>query len=431
MKDENRTKAELVEELAELRQRTLQLEKTVVEGRRIEEILLQRDRELTLLNRASQVFISTHDLDQVLTTVLEEVRQLLGVVACSAWLVDPGTIDPETELGELVCRQVTDPQNEIVRGWRLAPGQGIAGWVVEHGKSLIVPDAWLDDRHFKGVDRQTGLSLRSILTVPLRVKEAIIGVIQVVDEEVNRFDLLDQNLLESLASVAAIAIENARLHEQTRQDAETKAMLLNEVNHRVKNNLTAIVGLLYTELNHKKLQGRPTCQAIIRDLINRIQGLATAHGLLSASEWRPLLLSDLAKRVIQAASQVLPPQKRVALNVKETTSIPIRITPKQSSSLALVLNELTTNTIKHSLTQQDISQISLQITLEGETIILEYRDDGPGYPDHVLQQIDHNVGLYLIKNIVCSDLRGEFKSYNDNGAVAIIRFKLMDPSTKR
>jgi PAS domain S-box-containing protein len=139
---------------------------------------------------------------------LDEVRRVLGVVACSAWLVDSTT-------AELVCRQVTDPQADVVRGWRLAPGQGLAGWAVQHGESLNVSDVLNDERHFEGVDIVTGLPLRSILTVPLRVKDTVVGVIQVVDTMVSRFDSTDLRLLESLASAAAIAVENARLYEES------------------------------------------------------------------------------------------------------------------------------------------------------------------------------------------------------------------------
>jgi PAS domain S-box-containing protein len=171
------------------------------------EALRQRNRELALLNQAGQALNSSLALDQVLVTVLEEVRRLLDVAACSAWLVDP-------ETDELVCRQATEPKSEMVRGWRLAPGEGIAGWVVRHSESLIVPDAEADERYFKGVDEQTGLGLRSILGLPLRVKRGVIGVLEVVDDEVGRFDAADLALLEPLAASAAIAIENARLYEQ-------------------------------------------------------------------------------------------------------------------------------------------------------------------------------------------------------------------------
>jgi two-component system cell cycle sensor histidine kinase/response regulator CckA len=181
-----------------------------------EKALRQRNRDLELLNRASQVFISSLNLDQVLATVLEDVNHLLGIAACSAWLIDP-------ETDELVCRQATGPGHETVRGWRLAPGQGIAGWVARTGQSLLVPDAQADERYYQLVAQQTGVDIRSMLSIPLQVKEDVIGVIEVVDTTVGRFSSADQALLEAVAASAAIAVENARLYEQAQQElAERK-----------------------------------------------------------------------------------------------------------------------------------------------------------------------------------------------------------------
>jgi PAS domain S-box-containing protein len=186
---------------------TFGISKDITERKSVEDALQQRNLELELLNRVGQALSSTLDLDHLIATVLEEVHHLLGVAACSAWLVDPQT-------GDLVCQQTTDPRGKSVHGWHLAPSQGLAGWVAQHGESLNVPDVEADSRHFKGVDQQTGLPLRSILTVPLRVKRGVIGVIQVVDTTVGRFTVDDLSLVESLASTAAIAIDNARLYEE-------------------------------------------------------------------------------------------------------------------------------------------------------------------------------------------------------------------------
>ncbi|MCP4605106.1 MAG: PAS domain S-box protein [Proteobacteria bacterium] len=176
-----------------------------------EQALRQRNREMALLNQASHTFNSTLEMDQVLAIVLEQVRLLMDVIACSIWWIEPETND-------LICQQATGPQNEIVRGWRLSPGEGIAGATVSGGKSLIVPDALIDARYFAGVDQQTGLALRSILSVPLKVKENVIGVLQAVDTQVDYFESGNLTLLEPLAASAATAIENARLFAQAQQD---------------------------------------------------------------------------------------------------------------------------------------------------------------------------------------------------------------------
>lgn len=178
-----------------------------IERKRVEATLTQQYHEMALLNQAIRAFNSTLDPSTVLASVLEETRRLLGVVACSVWLIEPGT-------GDLICRQATGHKSEIVVGWRLEPGDGLAGWVARTGESLVVADATADERHFGGVDQQTGLEMRSILSVPLRVRDRIIGVLQVLDTQPDRFSTADLTLLETLAASAAVAIENARLYEE-------------------------------------------------------------------------------------------------------------------------------------------------------------------------------------------------------------------------
>lgn len=370
------------------------------------------EQSLRRRNRVRRALVSTLDLNQLLDVILEEIRRLLGVTSSSIWLTDPKT-------GELVCLQSIGPKNEIVRGWRLSPGQGIAGWVICHGESLIVPDAWADDRYFKGVDEQTGLGLRSILTVPMRVKGGMLGVLQVLDTEVGRFSAAELELLESLISSASIAIENARLYEQAQRDAKTKSTLLREINHRVKNNLTAIMGMIYTARNHDRVKNQAACQSTMNDLLGRVRGLSTVHSMLSVSEWTPLRLSDLAAQVIRAALEGRPRGKRVSVDVSPS---PLFVTPDEAHNLALVINELAANSVKYALAGRDAAHISFQIALAGGVARCEFRDDGPGYPEDVLRLERCNVGFDMIRGIARCSLRGELSLRNDGGAVTVVQF---------
>jgi PAS domain S-box-containing protein len=243
------------------------------------------------------VFSSTLELDQVLVTVLEEVRRLLAVAACSIWLIDP-------ETDELICRQATGPQNEIVRGWRLAPGKGIAGWVAHHGESLIVPDTRTDERHYKGVDRETGLALCSILSVPLRVVEKVIGVLQVVDTEVDRFDTADLAFVEPLAAAAAIAIENAQLHQQTErlrafnenivQSIEEGILLEDATGHITFVNPKGLEILGYTA---EELIGQHCIDNVVPELVPQIEEESAKRLQGIASRYETVLLTREGQRV--------------------------------------------------------------------------------------------------------------------------------------
>jgi PAS domain S-box-containing protein len=191
--------------------RLVGITRDITERKQIEEALRRRNRELILLDYANQALTSTMKLELVLGIVLHEATQLLEVAACSIWLIDQ-------ETGGLVCREASGPKSDDVRGWKLAPGEGIAGWVVQNKESLTVSDTLSDERHFKAVDEETGMALRSILCVPLRVEGNVTGVLQIADTTPNRFGPEDQELAESLTVSAAVAIANARLYEAAQQE---------------------------------------------------------------------------------------------------------------------------------------------------------------------------------------------------------------------
>jgi two-component system NtrC family sensor kinase len=246
------------ERTAQLTETNALLREEIRERLQTEEALQRRNRELELLNRASRAFGSSLDLDQVLVTILEGVRGLLDVLGASIWLIDP-------ETGGLVCQQVADAQSAVIRGWRLAPGEGIVGWVARSGQSLIVPDTRANEHHLKEVARRAGMVLRSILSVPLRAKEEVIGVLQVVDNQVGRFETQDLELLEPLAASAAIAIENARLYESLQDQMRSlqKAQV-----QLVQSEKMAALGRLTASLAHEinnPLQSVQNCLTLTRE----------------------------------------------------------------------------------------------------------------------------------------------------------------------
>lgn len=359
----------------------------------------QRSRELELLNRASQAFISTLELDQVLAIVLEEVRHSLDVVACSAWLI-------ELDTDELVCRQVTDPQSKVVRGWRLVPHQGLAGWVAAHGQSLIVADTAEDPRHYKGVDEQTGLPIRSILTVPLRVKEETIGVIQVVDQQVGRFNANDQQVVESLASTAAIAIENARLFEALKASNREKEVLLKEVHHRVKNNLQIISSLL--ALQGEGFQNEEFWEPF-RESQNRIQAMARVHEQLYQSQ--DLGRIDMAAYIQHLAADLRHSYGAYGLVIQvEVTKTTMAV--DTAIPCGLIINELLSNALKHAFpgapdqVVERADQVWIGLGSSGDQVELTICDNGVGLPPEVDWQNPKSLGLRLV-NLLTYQLRGE------------------------
>ncbi len=384
----------------------------ITKRKQAEEVLKQRNRDLSLLNQAGQVFSSSLDLDAVLSAILDQVRRIMGVRAASIWLVEDKT-------REIVCRESSEQW--VIRGRRVAWGQGIVGLTVLEGQSLIVPDTRLNARHYKAIDLEIGVEIRCILSVPLKIKQNVIGALQVVDTEVDCFNQEDIPIMEALAATAAIAIENARLFAQVLRDAETKTTLIQEINHRVKNNLSAIIGLLYSEQRYLSAGCATNGQTLIQGLIGRVQGMAQVHAMLSDAEWAPLPLDMLTHQIINTALETLPRGVNVAVSVSPS---PVRIRSSQATNLALIINELTTNTIKYALADRTTAKIRVRITEEENgVVVLEFYNDGPDYPTDVVDLTRHNLGLYLIKNLVERGLAGDLTLHNDNGPVTTIRFR--------
>ena len=107
---------------------------------------------------------------------------------------------------------------------------GIAGSVYRHGKGVIIPDAYAEPRFNRDVDTRTGYRTRNILCVPIRNKKnEVIGVTQALNKREGEFDAEDQQLLESLSSQAAAALENAQLFEKVERAQREEAVFIDVV----------------------------------------------------------------------------------------------------------------------------------------------------------------------------------------------------------
>jgi two-component sensor histidine kinase len=230
--------------------------------------------------------------------------------------------------------------------------------------------------------------------------------------------------LQPLVHAAAIALENSRLYAQAREDAETRAILLQEVNHRVKNNLTALVGMLSIERRQAQTVSRRDYTTVLDDLITRIRGLSAVHQTLSDSNWAPLPLTELTQHIVASALQAVSTDRQVETTI--TGERALVVTPKEAHNLAIIINDLTTNVIKYATRPGETAHLNVHIGLteaEGR-VLFEFRDDGPGFPEVILQSESggRQVGLHLIENTVRHSLRGSIQLYNDHGAVVSIHF---------
>jgi Nif-specific regulatory protein len=154
--------------------------------------------------------------------IVTTVTELLSANASSLFLVDPVT-------NELIVSVATGPVSTDLKEMRLKMGQGIAGWVAEQRKGVIVNDVGHDPRFYANVDRSTGFTTKSILAVPLLDQERVLGVLEVLNtSKPKRFDQADLDLLTAYASHAAVALKNAQLFSVIREEKRLLQISLDE-----------------------------------------------------------------------------------------------------------------------------------------------------------------------------------------------------------
>ena len=180
----------------------------------------KRIRELSVFHEVGKALTSTLDLNQVLQTIMEKISSFFRPDTWSLLLVDE-------ETGELYFEIAIGEAAEALKGMRLKPGEGIAGWVIEHGQPLIVPNVAEDERFAPRLDEVTKVQTRSVVCMPVRGRDKILGVIELINYIAElKLDEDDLFRLQALADYAAIAIENARyvqrIHELTITDDCTK-----------------------------------------------------------------------------------------------------------------------------------------------------------------------------------------------------------------
>jgi Nif-specific regulatory protein len=172
----------------------------------------------TLIEINTLINSDYRDVHALLHTILESVTRLCGGEASSLLLVDKG----KQELFFVVS---TGSKRQEIKQFTIKLGEGIAGWVAEHNKSIIVNDVAGDMRH---VSKKTDYPSITMMAVPMRIKDECIGVIEVNNkQDAEGFTHDDLYWLEIFANQAALAILNTKSIEQAHKDIKILEVQLN------------------------------------------------------------------------------------------------------------------------------------------------------------------------------------------------------------
>ncbi|EFO79329.1 GAF domain-containing protein [Oscillochloris trichoides DG-6] len=382
----------------------------------------ERDlRELNLLYEIGQSLSINLDLSSLLNDIKLRAPKVVGAERCSILLLD-------------------EQRNELVleipgenRQYRMPSDRGIAGWVVTHGVGQIVNDVEQDARWYDAIGREAEFNTRSILCVPMRIKDRIIGVMQLLNKNDNRhFGDQDMQLLTTLAAQAAIAIENARLYQSLKEErdrllskeAETRYAIARDLHDGPTQSVAAIA--MNIEFIKKLFRAMPERVPAELDTLAELVHKTTNDIRTLLFELRPLgletqgLLITLQQYVERWRD---PSGNTTRLRIEAPMNVP-RLPSEIEAAAFIIIQEAVNNARKHA--HSDV--ITIYLYVEEDVFVASVRDRGRGF-NVALVESNYNtrgsLGLLNMKErarLIGAELR--IRSEPEQGTTVELRIPL-------
>ena len=368
-----------------------------------DERLHQKLRELTTLQQVSKSIAEQIGLRDVLSLIAQKAVELAQADRADIFQMhDDGSLQLVASYGGV--------------------GDGVRDFIaqtVRESRPLAVMNAFQDARFPELAEVAEQEKFHSLFCMPLRAREHTIGGICLYKNEPHLFDYEQVRLLSTFADEAAIAFENARLYDEAQRSLAVKSALLQEMHHRVRNNLQTISALLAMQL--RRISPDSPGAKALRESASRIQSISAIHNLLSREDIGNTTVDAVARQVVDSTQTTLVhPDRPVQFRV---FGEPVRVGSRDATVLALVINELIGNALTHGLAAEG-GRVEIEAAMIDDLVVVEVRDDGPTRPKPSEPAPSSGLGLQIIETLVVDDLGGTFQLLLDSPAWtrAIVRF---------
>ena len=350
----------------------------------------------------SRDLASTLDLDTLLDDIVRAAADITHAEAASILLYD----DTARQLYFQVATNIDEP---TMRGLIVPLDKSIAGWIVLNRKSVRIDDARKDERIFSDVDNTLGYSTRTLLGIPLVTKNKVVGVLEVVNKKRGKFTAPDESMLTVLGAQAAVAIENARLFQQSDLIAE----FVHELRTPLASLSTATYLLLRPEMS---LEQRNQIVNNIHNETLRLNSLASSFLDLARLEsgrvqFRKTRFS-LADLLYEARDVMMSKAQETSIQVRVDVPHDMPLLEADRDKVKQVLLNLTSNAIKYN---RPNGSVIITGNFDEHEISVTVQDTGLGIPEdsipHLFQKfyrvrehegkaVGTGLGLSICKQIV-------------------------------
>lgn len=356
-------------------------------------------RELATILRSSALINSSLNIEEVLDNAMKWAEEFMGAEASTVYELDD-------RKNELVVRLARGEKKEPVERITLKVGEGIAGTVVKTGKPMVIQDVSQEKKFTDKIDRITGFSTKSVICVPLMLRNRPMGALQVINKKSGGpFARSDLEILYAIAQHVSIAMENATLYRRleenfavtTQELRVTQAKLIRTerlasmsnlvqgVAHEIRNPVTTIGG--FARRIKKDLGDSRKVEKyvdIILDETARLENIVKrVHDFTETQAFSPTLekIEPIAEGVLNSAAP-LANQLGVRV-VKEIAPDlpPVRLDPSQ---ISMALSSIVENALE---AMPQGGTLTLKALREDRFLVLTIRDTGCGIPKEQLTSI--------------------------------------------
>jgi len=356
-------------------------------------------KELTAILRSATLINSSLDIEEILDRAMKWAEEFMNAEASSVYQLDEKN-------RELSVRLARGEKKDHIKRITLKVGESIAGYVVQTGKPMVIQDVSKEERFSDKFDKITGFATRSVLCVPLMLRNAPVGAIEVINKKSGElFNRADLELLYTVAQHVAVAMENANLykrleetHDMTTQElrvtqqklirSERLAALGNLVQgvaHEIRNPVMTIGG--FAQRIKKELGGHGKTGKYVdiiidetnrlENLVKRIREFADVQVSVITLEKPDTVLKEALNRANHAA-------KGQGVSVVKEIPPELPKMPIDANQLLTALNNLLENALE---AMPGGGTLILKASLTSDRLLIAVEDTGCGIPKEKLTAV--------------------------------------------
>lgn len=384
----------------------------ITEKKLFEEELIYKNNQLSVLNRLGQSLTELEEPDKIIGNICKLLAEIFDIRNLYIALYN--------QASGFITFPYYSIEGNVTRSAGRKFANGLTEYVIQTRKSIIINSLKTNFYNENRIEL-IGKDSLSLISAPMIAGEKVLGVITLQDyDKENAYTNSQLEVLTTLASQAAIALENSNLYNEIKKSLREKDILLKEVHHRVKNNLQIMSSLVKLQSHHLS---DTRMLDIIKEMEGRIQSMALVHSkLYKSGDYERINLNEYVKNLVDNFWNTFGFRLK---NINVTTNVlDEKLNIDTVIPLGLIINELVSNSIKYAFGENEAGTINVSLTkTEKGNYKLSVNDNGIGLKEGIDINNPNTLGIQLV-SLLSKQLDGsvEIVSSPGKGTEFIITF---------